>query len=126
VESRLLPALVGLTGRHSISVSAFPQAAEEAAAGAPARTVVIDGIDGAPVVARSPAVQDATAFLAARVGPHRPSPAEVGCLDGHTELTVGYPVAGPACRPPGTDPTDRATDRAPCLRRTTCPQPSDP
>jgi hypothetical protein len=99
VESRLLPALVGLTGRHSISVSAFPQAAEESAAGAPARTVVIDGIDGAPVVAGSPAVQDATAFLAAQVGPYRPALTEVAGLDGRTELTVGYPVAGPVGLP---------------------------
>jgi hypothetical protein len=99
VDSRLLLALVGLTGRHSISVSAFPQAAEEAAAGAPARTVVIDGIDGAPVVAGSPAVQDATAFLAAQVGPYRPALTEVAGLDGRTELTVGYPVAGPVGLP---------------------------
>lgn len=94
-DARVVQALVGLTGRHRISVSGFPTGPGENGANVLRRTVQIDRIDGEAVLAGSIGVREATSYLSAQVPPYRPAGAVPTSRDGSTVLAVTFPAPSP-------------------------------
>jgi hypothetical protein len=72
VDSRVILALAGLAQRHLVSVADFSNDSAGTAAGATARSVVIDALDGKPLASGNAAVTDTTSFFDAEVAPYRP------------------------------------------------------
>jgi hypothetical protein len=77
VDSRVVLALATLSERHLVSVADFPNDAAGTAAGAPARSMVIDALDGKPLATGSAAVTDTTGIFDAEVAPYRPMSLEL-------------------------------------------------
>jgi hypothetical protein len=63
VDLRLVALIDRLTPEHSIDVAGFPRTAEERAAGAPARSMLVTAIDGALVADGGPAVTSMRGLL---------------------------------------------------------------
>ncbi|HEX3829820.1 MAG TPA: hypothetical protein VHV82_21365 [Sporichthyaceae bacterium] len=77
VDSRVILALAALSARHLVSVADFPNDAAGIAAGAPARQMVIDALDGKPLATGNAAVTDTTNTFDAAVAPYRPMSLEL-------------------------------------------------
>lgn len=94
-DARVVQTLVGLTGRHRISVSTFPAGPGENGAKVLRRTVEIDRIDGEPIRTGSSVVREVTSYLSAQFPPYRPAGALPTSREGITVLTVTFPVPSP-------------------------------
>lgn len=91
----MLIALVGVSGRHEVSVAAFPAQPGEDGAGILRRSVEIASLDGAEPSSGGGATRDVLTFLGGQDEPYRPADAAVrGGADGPV-LELGYPAPGP-------------------------------
>jgi hypothetical protein len=97
VDSRVLLAIVGLAGRHDVSVLDFPIGDPEQAVDGLAREVRIDQLDGKALAAGSAAVGDADGFLSMQVDPYKPAAMQLTDPDGSgsTLLDIRYAAPGP-------------------------------
>lgn len=95
VDARVVMALVGIVGRHRISVSDFPSGPGEDGADVPRRTMEIDRIDGEPVTAGSEAVRSVTSYLDGQISPYRPARAQPATRADGTVLAVAFPAPSP-------------------------------
>jgi hypothetical protein len=95
VDSRVLLAIVGLAGRHEVSVLDFPIGDAETAVDGLAREVRIDKLDGKPLEAGNAAVSDADAFLNMQVDPYKPATMQLSDPDGSGRLLLDIRYAAP-------------------------------
>ncbi|MGZ4632316.1 MAG: hypothetical protein ACXV2G_06570 [Actinomycetes bacterium] len=94
-DPRLLAALSALSARHDVDVLDLPRTAPERRAAAPARSVRVTALDGAPLTAGSPALRDVLRLLRAQRPPYRPGSSTVEHLHGRTVLRITYPAPSP-------------------------------
>jgi hypothetical protein len=98
VDSRVILALAAIAQRHLVSVADFPNDAAGTAAGAAARQLVIDALDGKPLATGSAAVTDTTSVFNAEVAPYRPMSLElIDAQVGATapDLVMTFDAPGP-------------------------------
>lgn len=74
VDMRLMSLLAVLTAREGIAVAAFPRAH---GAEGPARSVLLDGVGGAPIGTGEVATESLRAFLAAQLPPFAPDRVDI-------------------------------------------------
>ena len=93
VDERLLTLLATVVVDHRVAVDAFPLAEAEARAGAPARTVVLGGVDDRPVRGDDPAVADVMSFVERQVEAwYQPARVAIGAgPGGRAVLRITFP-----------------------------------
>ncbi len=93
VDERLLTLLATVVVDHRVAVDAFPHAEAEARAGAPARTVVLGGVDDRPVRGDDPAVADVMSFVERQVEDwYQPARVAIGAgPGGRPVLRITFP-----------------------------------
>jgi hypothetical protein len=95
VDSRLLVALVGISGRHVLNIEDFPRHPAEQATLAPRRSVQVTVVDGHQVAPDERSTRKVLEFLAAQVAPFRPDTTSVTKGGGGGTLTIAYRAPTP-------------------------------
>jgi hypothetical protein len=98
VDSRVIIALAAIAEKHLVSVADFPNDPAGTAAGAAARSAVVDAMDGKPLAAGSAAVADVTNFFNGQVAPYRPMSLElIDAQPGASapDLVMSFDAPGP-------------------------------
>ncbi|MGQ0847300.1 MAG: hypothetical protein ACT4QF_24545 [Sporichthyaceae bacterium] len=97
VDSRVMLALVGMSRLVEVHVLDFPIDAADKAAGAPARSMRIDKLDGKGIAVGGVAASKAFDFLDAQVDPYRPAEPTFEDAEGNSEgqlMRIDYDAPG--------------------------------
>jgi hypothetical protein len=95
VDSRVLIALAGVTGKHAVDVAGFPVHPGEATTGVPRRAVRITAVDGRPVHPDDSGTNDVQTYLMSQVPPYRPDALPIAREGRVRTLTISFRAPSP-------------------------------